>query len=103
MDTKRMIQFETTSDQGAERVSQALDAAFAALAKAAPEGVRLAYWRVSGGRRFTALIDLAYPDTNPLMDVDAVEALPGIIGECVLGGYPRPETVEQVGSYGFQS
>jgi hypothetical protein len=52
MSTQRMIEFETVSDDAAERVAQALGAAFAALAEAKPKGVRLAYWRASGGRRF---------------------------------------------------
>lgn len=103
MATLRIIRFETTSDQGAERVTEALDAAFGALADAAPHGVHLAYWRVPGGRRFTALIELADQEVNPLMTVEAAQSLPRIIGECVQGGYPHSETVELVGSYGFPS
>ena len=101
MSTQRMIEFETTSDEGATRVGEALASVFGALAKERPDGVRLAYWRVPGGRRFLALIELAENDRNPLMDVAAARELPGVIAQCVEGGYPRPEIVEQVGSFGF--
>lgn len=101
MGTQRMIEFETTSDEGDARVTEALVSAFGALDKEQPVGVRLAYWRVPGSRRFLALIELTDAGANPLMDVEATRALPGIIGECVDGGYPRPAIVEKVGSYGF--
>ena len=97
----RMIEFETTSDEGADQVSSALAAAFTALDKDHPDGVRLAYWRVPGGRRFVALIELATGDASPLLGVPAARALPGVIGEHVDGGYPHPEVVELVGSFGF--
>jgi hypothetical protein len=101
MTMQRMIEFETASDEGASRVSSALASAFTALAAQRPDGVRLAYWRVPGGRRFIALIELAEDGANPLLDVAATRVLPGVIGECVDGGYPRPEVVEMVGSFGF--
>lgn len=103
MGTQRMIEFETTSDEGAERIVQTLSVAFEDLAKAQPKGVRLAYWRVSGSRRFTTLIELADENANPLMGIDATRVLPGIIEMCVQGGYPRPEIVEQIGRYNFHS
>ena len=56
MTTQRMIEFETTSEEGAALVSAALAEAFAALEAERPDGVRLAYWRVPGGRRFFALL-----------------------------------------------
>jgi len=101
MSTQRMIEFETASEEGAGRVSSALAGAFAALQAERPDGVRLAYWRVRGGRRFVALIELAEEDANPLLDVAATRMLPGVIGEYVTGGYPRPEVVQTVGSFGF--
>lgn len=101
MGTQRLIEFETTSEEGSARISEALASAFGALAKEQPDGVRLAYWRVEGGRRFLALIELAEEGSNPLMDIEATRVLPGVIGACVNGGYPRPEVVERVGSYGF--
>ncbi|ADP83695.1 hypothetical protein [Pseudofrankia inefficax] len=101
MSTRRLIDFEVTSDEGAERVNEALVGVFEALAGQRPDGVRLAYWRVTGGRRFHALIELVDEGPNPLMDIPASRALPGLIGSCVDGGYPRPVTVELVGSYGF--
>ena len=63
MATQRMIAFETSSDEGAQPVRQALAAAFDASAH------------------------------------ESARALPRVIGACVPGGYPRPEVVEQVGSY----
>lgn len=101
MSTQRMIEFETTSEEGAARVNEALGSAFGALAKEAPDGVCLTYWRVRSGRRFLALVELADEGTNPLMDIDATRVLPTVIARCVDGGYPRPEVVEKVGSYGF--
>lgn len=101
MSTTRIIEFETTSEAAATRVNAALAAAFTALDAERPEGVRLAYWRVPGGRRFLALIELDKEDVNPLLDVAATRALPGVIGECVDGGYPRPQVVERVGGFGF--
>lgn len=101
MATQRIIEFETVSDTGAARVSEALASAFAALADREPDGVRLAYWRVPCGRRFLALIELAHEEANPLLDLDATRSLPEVIGECVDGGYPRPVTVETVGAFGF--
>jgi hypothetical protein len=101
MATQRIIEFETVTDGGAARVSEALASAFGALADQRPEGVRLAYWRVPGSRRFVALIELADEGANPLLDLDATRTLPAVIGECVDGGYPRPVTVERVGSFGF--
>lgn len=101
MSMQRMIEFETVSDEGAARVSSALNSAFTALATERPDGVRLAYWRVPGGRRFVALIELADEGANPLLDLAATRNLPGVIGEYVDGGYPRPEVVEKVGSFGF--
>ncbi len=35
-------------------------------------------------------------------DEGAARVLPRITGECVDGGYPRPETVGSVGSFGFE-
>ena len=101
MSTQRIIEFENTSEEGAARVDAALAAAFAALDAEHPDGVRLAYWRVPGGARFFALIELDEEDVNPLLGVPAAKALPTVIGECVDGGYPRPEVVEQVGSFGW--
>lgn len=98
---RRVIEFETVSTEGAARVERALAAAFDALADERPDGVRLAYWRVPGGRRFLALIELADEDRNPLMDIEATRRRPGIIAECVEGGYPRPQVVERVGGHGF--
>lgn len=51
MSTQRIIEFETTSEEGVARVNAALASAFAALEAEHPDGVRLAYWRVPGGRR----------------------------------------------------
>ena len=99
MATQRMIEFETSSDEGAEQVRQALEGAFDALAQECPTGVGLAYWQVRGTRRFVALIDLDDEESNPLLQVDVARALPQIIGACVRGGYPRPEVVEQIGSH----
>jgi hypothetical protein len=42
-------------------------------------------------------------NANPLTDLEATWNLPVVIGERVVGGYPRPEVVEPVGSYGFRS
>jgi hypothetical protein len=36
-----------------------------------------------------------------LLGVPAARALPGVIGKHVDGGYPHPEVVELVGSFGF--
>jgi hypothetical protein len=101
MAVQRMIEFETTSDEGAARVDEAVREAFRALSEQQPDGVRLAYWRAPGGRRFVALIELADESTNPLLGVDAARSLPEVIGRDVAGGYPRPEVVEAVGTYGF--
>ncbi|ACZ00306.1 MULTISPECIES: hypothetical protein [Thermomonospora] len=101
MGVQRVIEFEAVSEEGAGRVERAVAAAFAALEKERPDGVRLAYWRVPGGRRFLALIELAEEDRNPLMGIEAARRLPEVIAECVEGGYPRPQVVECVGEYGF--
>jgi hypothetical protein len=103
MTRQRLIQFETTSDDGAERVARTVAAACDALARTAPDGVRLAYWRVPDSRRFVAMIELADENANPLTDLEATRNLPAVIGECVDGGYPRPEVIEPVGSYGLRS
>lgn len=99
METQRMIEFETSSDEGAEQVRQAVEAAFDALAQERPNGIVLAYWRVCGSRRFVALIALDDEGSNPLLQVDAARQLPETIGACVQGGYPRPQAVEVIGSY----
>jgi hypothetical protein len=99
MATQRMIAFETSSDEEAQRVRQALVAAFDALAHESPAGVGVAYWQVHGSRRFVALIDLDDEESNRLLQVDAARALPRVISACVPSGYPRPEVVEQIGSY----
>jgi hypothetical protein len=101
MGTQRIIEFETTSDEGAARVGEAVASAFRALAEESPDGVRLAYWRVPGGRRFFALIELADEGRNPLMDVEAARELPGVIAKSVNGGYPQPQVVDPLGSFGF--
>ena len=101
MGTRRMIQFETASVEVAAWVSEAFVSAFGALARELSDGVRLAYWSVPGDRRFLALIELADESANPLINLEATRVLPGIVGECVDGGYPRPDIVAKVGSYGL--
>lgn len=103
MSTRRMIEFETTTEDGAATVAEAVDEAFAALAAAQPTGVRLAYWRVRDAQRFVALIDLDDEGSNPLMEVARVRDLPAVIADHVAGGYPRPEVIDLVGTYGFGS
>lgn len=101
MSTQRMIEFETASEEDATRVTEALASAFGALAREAPDGVSLTYWRVRSGRRFLALVESADEGTNPLMDIDATRVLPTVIARCVDGGYPSPKVVDKVGSYGW--
>lgn len=103
MSTPRMIKFETTSEKGAGRVNEAPGSAFGILAKEAPDGVCLTYWRDQGRRRFPALIELTDDGSNPLMDIEATRDLPRVTGECVEGGYPSLEVAEKVGSYGLVS
>jgi len=98
---QRVIEFETVTDEGATRVEVALAEAFEALDRERPQGVRLAYWRVSGGRGFLALIELSSEQHNPLLDLPATRRLPGVIADCVDGGYPHPLVVQPVGEYGF--
>ncbi|HEV2065700.1 MAG TPA: hypothetical protein VGR08_02605 [Thermomicrobiales bacterium] len=73
MSTQRMIEFETTSEEGAARVNEAPGSAFGTLAGEAPDGVCSAYWR-DQGRRF--------------MDIEATRDLPRVTGECVEGDIP---------------
>ena len=101
MSIQRMIDFETTTNDAAEKISAAVQSAFRVLSEAKPKGVRLAYWRVPSSRRFMALIELADEQINPLMDIEATRTLPALISNYVEGGYPRPETVERVAAYGF--
>ena len=97
---QRVIEF-TTDTFGAEKIESALRAAFDVLAEECPDGVRLAYWKVQGTSRFVALIDLDDEQNNPLLSLDATAALPKVIGSHVESGYPMPQPVELIGSYGF--
>ena len=97
---QRVIEF-TTDTFGAEKIESALRAAFDVLAEECPDGVRLAYWKVQDTSRFVALIDLDDEQNNPLLSLDATAALPKVIGSHVESGYPTPQPVELIGSYGF--
>lgn len=95
-----MIEFEATSDDAAARVISALEEAFVTLEREASPGVGLEYWRVGGGRRFLAVIELANDQVNPLRRLEATRVLPTVIEDSAVGGYPTPILIEQVGSYG---
>ena len=97
---QRVIEF-TTDTFGAEKIESALRAAFDVVGGECPAGVRLAYWKVQGTSRFVALIDLDDERNNPLLSLDATAALPKVIGSHVESGYPMPQPVELIGSYGF--
>ncbi len=97
MMTRRMIQFETSTDEGVVRTRGALSLAFEALAEQRPAGVGLTYRQVRVSRRFVALMDLPDDEADPRLQVDAAWVLPRIIGDRVPGGYPRPTVVEHVG------
>src|SRR5215831_5146195 len=86
MSTQRIIEFEAISDDAAERVARALRAAFAALTEAKPKGVRLAYWRAGGGRRFKALVELADEKSDGDGD-DPSPAAPGARWPLLAGPY----------------
>lgn len=101
MTTQRMIEFTTATDEGRRRVTEAVGKAFEALDTAQPDGVRLAYWRSQDGRRFVAMIDLVDEGSNPLLDIGPARELPKVIGEQVEDGYPDPEVMDLLGSYGF--
>ncbi|QVQ50740.1 hypothetical protein J4H86_17890 [Spiractinospora alimapuensis] len=100
MTTRRAIEFETATDEAAARVVAALDEAFTALARERPTGVGLEYWRLGGGRRFLAVIELADDQKNPLLGLEATRVLQTVIGGAAVGGYPTPVPVDQVGTYG---
>jgi len=51
--------------------------------------------------KFVALIELEDEKNNPLLNLDATAALPKVIGSHVEGGYPMPQVIELIGSYGF--
>ncbi len=100
MGTQRMIEFETTSEEGAAKVNEALAPSFGVLVKEAPDGVSLTHGRVRNRRRFPALGELAEEGSKPLMDIGVTRDLPQVTGEGIEGGYPGPEVVERIGSYG---
>jgi|GEM_PF-437722 hypothetical protein len=100
IDMQRLIEF-TTDDSGAEEVESAVKTAFSALTEEQPKLVRLAYWRLQDTNKFVALIELEDEKNNPLLNLDATAALPKVIGSHVEGGYPMPQVIELIGSYGF--
>jgi len=100
MSTQRMFEIETFSDEEAACICQALSAAYDALAQASRAGMGLAYWQGRDTCRFAALADLADGEAKPLLHLDAARALAEVIGDWVPGGYPHPEVVDLIGSYG---
>ena len=101
MSTWRMIEFETTTDEGQQSVVEAVTQTFEAVVAEQPAGIRLAYWLTRDGRRFVALLELDDEASNPLLSIAAARALPGVIGSHVNGGYPSPEIMDLLGRYGF--
>lgn len=98
---QRLIEFTTDADS-VQEIEAAVTSAFSALGEARPEGVKLAYWKVPETHRFVAVIELEDAQHNPLLEIDAAAALTRVIGERVEGGYPVPQAVELIGSYGFE-
>ena len=94
MAMQRMIEFGTSSDEGAEQVRQALEATFRRPGAGVPHRSRSG---VLAHSRHSSLRDPDRPGRRGA-EPAAARALPQIIGACVPGGYPRPEVVEQVGS-----
>jgi len=54
------------------------------------------------GRQETKMGTQRVIEFETTSDEGAARVLPRITGECVDGGYPRPETVGSVGSFGFE-
>ena len=100
IDMQRLIEF-TTDDSGAKEVESAVRAAFSTLTEEHPDFVRLAYWRLQDTNKFVALIELEDEKNNPLLNLDRTAVLPKVIGSHVEGGYPIPQVIELIGSYGF--
>lgn len=101
MGTQRIIEFETTSDEGAAPDSKALASAFGVLAKEHPDGVRLAYRRMPDSRRFLALIELAEGAPIRCWTWRPRGSCPASSGSASTADTHAPEIVEQVGSFGF--
>ncbi|HEY1625341.1 MAG TPA: hypothetical protein VGG16_16245 [Streptosporangiaceae bacterium] len=96
--TVLMVRFETT-EQGAAPVAEAVEAAFAAVAREHPEGIRYQYYRRGGSNEFVALLELAGPAVNPLFGIEAAGRLQAAMAEWAIGGPPVPAPLELLGWY----
>jgi hypothetical protein len=95
-----MIRYEV-ADEGITEVVAATEAAFTALAKHGPEGVRFTYGRRAGSNEFTALLELDDGVNNPLLDIEEAQALQATIAKWAKGAPPIPQPFQLIGSYGI--
>jgi hypothetical protein len=96
--TVLMVRFEA-SEQGVAAVTKAVQAAFAAVTREHPDGIRYQYYRCGGGSEFIALLELADPAANPLFGIEEARELQAAMAEQAIGGPPTPTPLELLGWY----
>jgi hypothetical protein len=96
--TVLMVRFETP-EQGVAPLAEAVQAAFAAVTREHPDGIRYQYYRRDGGNEFVALLELADPADNPLFGIEAARELQAVMAKWAVGGPPVPAPLEVLGSY----
>jgi hypothetical protein len=89
------------SEEGVDEVSSATEAAFAAIRRERPAGVRYAYYRRPGTGEFLALLELEEGAQNPLPGIDAARRLQATVARLAVGEPPAPQPLEELGSYGY--
>jgi hypothetical protein len=95
-----MIRYQV-ADEGVAEVTDAVKAAFAAVAARRPEGIRYEYYRRPGTSEFVALLDLPDGADNPLYGIEAARDLQAAVAKWAVNEPPAPEPLEVLGSYGF--
>jgi hypothetical protein len=96
MGTSRVIQYRT-KPEWAEENQRLVQAVFAELADAHPDGLDYATYRLADGVSFVHIVTTE-SDTNPLLTTAAFHEFQAGIGErCEQG--PTPSDASKVGSY----
>jgi hypothetical protein len=83
----------------ADELSDAIEAAFAAIHEAKPEGIRYDYYRVAGSDDYVAVVELADGADNPLFAIPAAQELRAVVARHAAAGPPAPASAQVLGRY----
>lgn len=88
------------AENDVQKVIRAVETAFAGLEKAAPAGLRFAYYRVADTAEFVGLLELDDGTENALPHLEATRALKAVVDSVALGSPPLPQPPKLVARYG---